>query len=297
MYSVHSDREKCHVTRKFNDVVKTVIDYTKMPKLKVMKRKHAFTIPRPDSPTKKYPMPRRLRKAKVPDKALDKSPTTSTAAPDGCGDGKTPSSRSRTPSPSSSSLLSRLQPTPILESLRRTLSSSSLPDISTQKDPGPPSEASSGPIIVNIQDEGEDAPNVSSDGPPPSPTPPPDMDGPPPSPTPPPDMDGPPPSPTPPDDVSDSTHLSSEPGKKSRKKNVSWWFPERTEAELAEWYKENPIFYDRKRRDYKDTEKKRKLLEDKAKDIDTTCKYIIILVQLTLYINSMFTFSKQKWYK
>ena len=78
---------------------------------------------------------------------------------------------------------------------------------------------------------------------------------------------------------------------------MSCWFPERTEAELAEWYKENPIFYDRKRRNYKDTEKKRKLLEDKAKEIDTTCKYIIILVQLTLYLNIMFTFSKRKLYK
>ena len=191
-----------------------------MTKLKVTKRKRSFTVPRPASPTKKSPMPRRLRKPKVPDKALDKSPTTSTADQEGCGDGNTPSTRSRTPSPCSTSLLSRLQPTPILESLRRTLSSSSLPDISTQKDPGPPSEESSAPLIVNIQDEGEDAPNVSSDGPPPSPTPPPDMNGP-------------PPSPTPPDDVSDSTHLSSEAGKKSRKKNVSCWFPERSEAELA----------------------------------------------------------------
>ena len=110
------------------------------------------------------------------------------------------------------------------------LSSSSLPDISTQKEPGPPAEESSAPLIVNIQDEGENAPNVSSDGPPPSPTP--------------------------PDDVSDSTQVPSDAAKKSRKKNVSCWFQERTEAELAEWYKENPIFYDCMRRDYKDTEKK-----------------------------------------
>ena len=57
------------------------------------------------------------------------------------------------------------------------------------------------------------------------------------------------------------------PSKKKRKRKQSPpGSPSVVEAELAEWYKEHPIFYDRKRRDYKDSEKKRKLLEDKASD-------------------------------
>ena len=156
----------------------------------------------------------------------------------------------RTPSPSSSS---RLQTTPILESLRRTLSYSSLPATSTPKKDAPPPKDASAPLTVNlddIEDEGEDAGNVTLNAAPPSPSP-------------------------PPEDVSDSAHLSSDAAKKTRKKTTSSWFPERTEAQLAEWYQEQPIFYDRKRRDYKDSEKKKKLLEDKEKEINTTCKYIL----------------------
>ena len=249
----YSEREICNMTHKFDDVVKTGIEYTMMSKLKVTKCKCSFTVPRPASPTKKSAMPRWLRKPEGPDKLLDKSPTTSAGDQDGCGDGKKASYSLRTPSPSSS-LVSRLQTTPILESLRRTLSSSSLPEISTPKEPVPAVPPSSARLTVNlddIQDEPENAANVSLDAAPPSPTP-------------------------PPDEVSDSAHLSSDAAKKSRKKNIACWFPERTEAQLAEWYQENPKFYDRKRRDYKDSEKKRKLLKDKAKDIDTTCKYLLI---------------------
>ena len=135
------------------------------------------------------------------------------------------------------------------------MSSSSLLDISTPKEPVPADAPSSAPLNVNlddIRDEPEDAANVSSDAVQSPPTP-------------------------PPDEVSDSAHLISDAAKKSRKKNIACWFPERIEAQLAEWYQLHPIFYDRKRRDYKDSEKKCKLLEDKAKDIDTTCKYLLIV--------------------
>ena len=45
------------------------------------------------------------------------------------------------------------------------------------------------------------------------------------------------------------------------------------EEDLANWLQDNPMLYNKGSRDYKDTEKKKKLWEDKAKELDMTGKY------------------------
>ena len=51
-------------------------------------------------------------------------------------------------------------------------------------------------------------------------------------------------------------------------------FTEEQEAELAEWYESQPIFYNRKSREYKDVRRKQRLVEEKAAMLDppATCK-------------------------
>ena len=163
------------MTTKFADVDKTGIDYTTMPIIKVTKRKRGFNVPCPASPPKKSDMPRWSRKTKPPDKALNKPSTSSAVDVEGCGEGSKQRTSPRTPSPSF--VPSRRPTTPILESLRRTLSSSSQPQTSTPRKNAPQAEDVSAPLTVNLDDivvVGEDAGSITSDAAPRSPTPPPE---------------------------------------------------------------------------------------------------------------------------
>lgn len=63
----------------------------------------------------------------------------------------------------------------------------------------------------------------------------------------------------------------------------SWYiFSDSQEVELAEFYRENELFYNKKLKSYKDSGKKRRLLEEKAASIDPpcTCKNLTLFIYL-----------------
>ena len=78
---------------------------------------------------------------------------------------------------------------------------------------------------------------------------------------------------------------SMEPPKSKKKAHhhlQTYSFTEELEAELAEWYESQPIFYNRKSREYKDVQRKQRLVEEKAAMLDppATCKYKFSLYKL-----------------
>ena len=65
-------------------------------------------------------------------------------------------------------------------------------------------------------------------------------------------------------------------GKKSRGRHIqTYTFSDEQEAELAEWFGGQPMFYNRKLKLYKDSAKKERVMGDKAASLDppATCKY------------------------
>ena len=69
---------------------------------------------------------------------------------------------------------------------------------------------------------------------------------------------------------------STDAGKKSRGRHIqTYTFSDEQEAELAEWFGGQPMFYNRKLKLYKDSAKKERVMGDKAASLDppATCKY------------------------
>jgi hypothetical protein len=64
-----------------------------------------------------------------------------------------------------------------------------------------------------------------------------------------------------------------EPLQKKRRQNLN--FTDEQEEELVDWLKGHPIFYNRGSKEYKDAQKKQRLLEEKAHEIDAPGKNLI----------------------
>jgi len=56
-----------------------------------------------------------------------------------------------------------------------------------------------------------------------------------------------------------------------RKKLIAYQFDEEQEKELSIWYRENPLFYNKRLKSYKDIENKKQLYKDKASTYDPEC--------------------------
>ena len=69
--------------------------------------------------------------------------------------------------------------------------------------------------------------------------------------------------------------------KYKKKKEGGCIFSDDQEAELAEWYQQHPLFYNKKLKDYKNIQKKQRLFEEKATKMDSPCtgkfKYKILI--------------------
>uniref|UniRef100_UPI00358EE98D uncharacterized protein n=1 Tax=Myxine glutinosa TaxID=7769 RepID=UPI00358EE98D len=61
--------------------------------------------------------------------------------------------------------------------------------------------------------------------------------------------------------------------KKKRTRGSTYIFTDRQEVDLAEWYRENECFYNKKLKAFKNTEMKRRLLEEKAARLEPPCTY------------------------
>ena len=59
-------------------------------------------------------------------------------------------------------------------------------------------------------------------------------------------------------------------GVQKKKKLTRVTFDDATEMELAEWYANNRIFYDKSLKDYKDSGKKKRIIEEKASSLNRT---------------------------
>ena len=59
--------------------------------------------------------------------------------------------------------------------------------------------------------------------------------------------------------------------KYKKKKEGGYIFSDDQEAELAEWYQQHPLFYNKKLKDYKNMQKKQRLFEEKATEMDWPC--------------------------
>lgn len=70
------------------------------------------------------------------------------------------------------------------------------------------------------------------------------------------------------DDGEVATASQAPPQNPGRRPAIKLILTEEQEDELAEWYKDNRIFYDKGRRDYKDANLKAQLLEQKAASLD-----------------------------
>ena len=66
---------------------------------------------------------------------------------------------------------------------------------------------------------------------------------------------------------------------KARNRIVNYQFTEEQEIELAQFYKDHPVFYNKKVRDFMNTTKKKAILQEKAaefKDPPCSCKWVWI---------------------
>ena len=81
---------------------------------------------------------------------------------------------------------------------------------------------------------------------------------------------------TPPDDDAEKT----------RRKTNKLCLPAEDEQKIADWYRENPIFSDRTMRDYKDQQKKTRLMEEMAATLSVPCT----AQQLKKWLESMRTY-------
>ena len=74
------------------------------------------------------------------------------------------------------------------------------------------------------------------------------------------------------------THEPDETASQSKRKRAAVYiFSETQEMELAEFYKENELFYNKKLKDYKNSANKKRIMEEQAATLDPpcTCKYTI----------------------
>ncbi|XP_063970747.1 uncharacterized protein LOC135153053 [Lytechinus pictus] len=82
-----------------------------------------------------------------------------------------------------------------------------------------------------------------------------------------------------------------ETGKKRRRRNiVAFLFTPEQEKELAEWYRDNPRFYDKRCREFRRTNLKRRIIEDKAKEYVDEEGNVCSLAQLTTWMTNMRTY-------
>ena len=65
---------------------------------------------------------------------------------------------------------------------------------------------------------------------------------------------------------------------RKRRRQVNFVFTPAQERELAEWYRAYPLFYDKKNLFYKDVDKKKRIMQRKARTFDPpcSCKYRIL---------------------
>ena len=59
--------------------------------------------------------------------------------------------------------------------------------------------------------------------------------------------------------------------RKRQKKTEAYPFSVEQENDIGEWYRDNEILYNKRHQDFKNTEKKNKLFEDKAASLDPPC--------------------------
>ena len=84
-------------------------------------------------------------------------------------------------------------------------------------------------------------------------------------------------------DMQPSINPSDAESSQPKKGRTTWYiFSDSQEVELAEFYRENELFYNKKLKSYKDSGKKRRLLEEKAASIDPpcTCKNLTLFIYL-----------------
>lgn len=67
--------------------------------------------------------------------------------------------------------------------------------------------------------------------------------------------------------TSDESGAQERPKKRPKKKQYVI-FDEETEKELAEWYQAHPIFYNKKQKEYKDADRKNRMLNEKAAQLN-----------------------------
>ncbi|XP_033122083.1 uncharacterized protein LOC117121088, partial [Anneissia japonica] len=89
-------------------------------------------------------------------------------------------------------------------------------------------------------------------------------------------------SPSPPPSAVDTSSERPEDSKK-KKRERAYAFTEQEEAAIGEWYCDNSCLYNKRHRDFKNADKKRRLMEEKANSFDPPCTY----KQLKMFLDSM----------
>ena len=84
----------------------------------------------------------------------------------------------------------------------------------------------------------------------------------------------PPPPPPPPPPISQACSYRESDGEMETGSTKIQGLTEEQEVDVAEWFKEHPILYDRKLKEYKNSQKKNRILEEKAAALNppSTCK-------------------------